>query len=93
MYPIWVHHCSVPIIGTMKKTISTPEYADLVAWLKDARLALGLSMRDLAERLEEPHSFVQKVEIMEKRLDVYEYAIYCKALQIDPRDGFVFFRQ
>lgn len=49
-------------------------------------------MRDLAIKIGEPHSFVQKVESMERRLDVYEYDLYCKALGLDPRVGFDYLR-
>ncbi|RYY04030.1 MAG: XRE family transcriptional regulator [Gammaproteobacteria bacterium] len=75
----------------MKKAISSPQYSDLISWLKESRLALGLSLRDLGERLNEPHSFVQKVEILERRLDVYEYIEYCKALEVNPKKGLDFF--
>lgn len=44
-------------------------------------------MRDLAERLEVPHSFVGKVEQGERRLDVVEYIQYCEALNISPLIG------
>lgn len=71
----------------MKKAISSPQYAALIDWLKTARTNQGLSMRDLAMRLDEPHSFVQKVEILERRLDVLEYVEYCKALSLNPKDG------
>lgn len=71
----------------MKKAISSPKYVALINWLKAARTDQGLSMRDLARRLDEPHSFVQKVEILERRLDVSEYVDYCKALNLDPKEG------
>ncbi len=44
-------------------------------------------MRALAAKLEVPHSFVQKIEMVERRLDVMEYISYCAALGIDPKDG------
>lgn len=87
MYLIWVHASIVPIIGTMKKTIASPKYQKLIGWLKNSRKDQGLSMRALADRLEVPHSFVQKVETMERRLDVMEYISYCAALEIDPKVG------
>ncbi|WP_040393453.1 helix-turn-helix transcriptional regulator [Cellvibrio sp. BR] len=71
----------------MKKAISSTKYAALIGWLKAARTNQGLSMRDLALRLDEPHSFVQKVEILERRLDVSEYVDYCNALNLNPKDG------
>lgn len=64
----------------MQKAITSSKYASLVAWLKQARVDQGISMRELASRLDEPHSFVQKVEGMDRRLDVFEYCLYCKAL-------------
>lgn len=44
-------------------------------------------MRALAEKLDVPHSFVQKIETMERRLDVMEYVWYCAALGIDSKKG------
>lgn len=86
-YRFWVHLCIVPIIGTMKKAIHSTDYRKLIEWLKSAREARGWGMRELGERIEEPHTFVQKVESMERRLDVYEYVQYCLALGINPADG------
>ena len=76
----------------MQKAITSSKYASLVNWLKQARVDQGISMRELASRLDEPHTFVQKVETMERRLDVYEYNLYCRALGLDPRKGFEFLR-
>jgi len=59
----------------------------LISWLKDAREAQGLTMRDLAKKLEVPHSFIGKVEQCERRIDVIEYIKYCQALNINPNDG------
>jgi transcriptional regulator with XRE-family HTH domain len=71
----------------MQKTISSDKYQSLVTWLKDARLNKDLSMRDLAELIDTPHSFIGKIETSERRLDVYEYVVYCKALGLDPKTG------
>lgn len=38
-------------------------------------------------QIDEPHSFIGKIETGERRLDVAEYVKYCLALQIDPLDG------
>ncbi len=71
----------------MKKTITNVKYQKLLEWLKSARNEQGLSMRDLAVRLDEPHSFIGKVETAERRLDVREYVEYCQALKLDPQVG------
>lgn len=74
-------------MGTMQKAIYSDQYLRLVEWLKAARLSHGWSMRELGERIEEPHTFVQKVESMERRLDVFELVQYCRALELDPHRG------
>lgn len=71
----------------MQKAIHSTEYQRLVEWLKSAREAHGWSMRDMGGRIQEPHSFIQKVESMERRLDVFEYCQYCSALEVDPAEG------
>lgn len=76
----------------MQKAITSSKYASLVAWLKQARVDQGISMRELASRLDEPHSFVQKVESLDRRLDVFEYCLYCKALGVEPSRGLVLLR-
>lgn len=59
----------------------------LTRWLREQREGLGLSMRELGLRLEMPHSFVQKVETGERRLDLVEYVWYCRGLGIQPLNG------
>lgn len=44
-------------------------------------------MRDLAAKLDEPHSFIGKVETAERRLDVREYVEYCRVLSLSPEKG------
>ncbi len=77
----------VPTIGTMRKTLNSPEYKKLAAWLKEQREASGLNMRELAAKLETTHSFVGKVEQRERKLDVIEFLQYCEALKVSPIEG------
>ncbi|AWY21744.1 helix-turn-helix domain-containing protein [Moraxella bovis] len=72
----------------MTRSIHTAQMIALRAWLYDARTAQNLPMRTLAERLDRPHSFVQRVENGDRRLDVVEFIQYCQALGIDPKVGF-----
>lgn len=44
-------------------------------------------MRQLGGLLNQPHSFVGKIETAERRLDVAEYIEYCEALEINPHEG------
>lgn len=71
----------------MFKSLNSPQNLKLIAWLKQQRSEQGLTMRDLAEKLEVAHSFVGKVEQGERRLDVVEYIQYCEALNVSPLIG------
>ena len=78
---------------SMTASIYTKEVEALTNWLKQARQDQNLSMRALAERMDKPHSFVQKVEQGERRLDVVEYVWYCRKLGVDPQDGLILIEQ
>lgn len=70
----------------MNKAITSEKYNKLNLIFRERRLALGLSMRDLGEIIKEPHSFVQKVEANQRKLDIFQYVQYCEALKIDPAE-------
>jgi transcriptional regulator with XRE-family HTH domain len=42
-----------------------------------------VSQRELARRLGKPPSFVNKIELLERRLDVLEFVIISRALGLD----------
>lgn len=71
----------------MRKTIAQKKYFELLRWLIDARTERGLTIRQLGEKLGKPSSYVTKTELGERRLDIHEYVVYCKALSVDPREG------
>lgn len=71
----------------MTSSINTQEMLALTQWLKSMREEQHLSMRTLAERMEKPHSYIQKVEQGERRLDVVEYVWYCRTLGVNPYQG------
>lgn len=72
----------------MTKSIHTDEMALLLDWLKHQRKEQKLTMLNLAIRMElKSHSYIQKIEQGERRLDVVEYVWYCLALGIDPHKG------
>lgn len=72
----------------MTKSIHTDEMNFLLDWLKSQRKAQKLTMHNLAARMDhKSHSYVQKIEQGERRLDVIEYLWYCTALGIDPHAG------
>lgn len=75
------------IIESMKKSIHSREYDALISWLKAARKRQGLSQRDLAKKMRVQQSFIAKIELKERRLDVVEFVRICKALGVDPAGG------
>ena len=53
-------------------TAHSPEYQYLLARLREARLAAGLTQAEAAEALKRPQSFVSKCESGERRIDAIE---------------------
>lgn len=74
------------MVGVMK-SIYSPAYRSLLAWLRASRVNRQLSMRAVGKRLGMPHSWVGKVETGERRLDVEEYVRLCQALEVNPDQG------
>ena len=72
------------MMEAMRKSIHTPEYAALCKELRTARAAAGLSQRDMAARLDVPHSWIAKVETGERRIDLVEFCRFVVACGGDP---------
>ena len=51
--------------------------------LKEKRLELNMTQRDLGELLNTPHTFINKYEVGERYLTFTEVINICKNLQID----------
>jgi transcriptional regulator with XRE-family HTH domain len=69
------------------KTLYSPESQKISQWLREQREGKGLTMRQAGELLGKPHSFVGKTEIGQRRLDVVEFAWYCRCLGFDAIEG------
>ena len=61
-----------------------PEYRSIVEALVRGRKTAGLTQMELANRLGKLQSYVSKIELCERRLDVVEFAHYATALGLDP---------
>jgi transcriptional regulator with XRE-family HTH domain len=64
--------------------VISPEYRAVIDAIKKARIDRDVSQRELARRLGKPPSFVNKIEQLERRLDVLEFIAIAGALQTDP---------
>ena len=71
-------------MGAMEKSTFTLEYALLREQLVQIRNKAGLSQRELAKRLDVPHSWVAKVETGERRIDFVEFCLLIAACDCDP---------
>jgi len=60
--------------------VVSPDYRAVIAAITEAREAQGVSQRELARRLSKPPSFVNKIEQLERRLDVLEFIAIAEAL-------------
>ena len=64
----------------MDKSIHTDEYELLVDLLREARASAGLTQVELAKKLKQSQSFVSKMEVGERRLDLVQLRTVCIAL-------------
>ena len=59
--------------AVVNKTLRTPAHRKLVQELRTARREAGLSQQQVAELLGVPQSYVAKIELGERRIDVIEF--------------------
>jgi transcriptional regulator with XRE-family HTH domain len=64
--------------------VSSPAYDVAIRTLVEARNAVGVSQAALAQRLGKPPSYVAKIELKERRVDVVEFIEYLRAVDSDP---------
>ncbi|BAP35780.1 hypothetical protein AS4_08400 [Acinetobacter guillouiae] len=65
------------------RSIHNPRYQDLIMKLIELRESKNVTQVELACRLDKPQSYVSKVEILERRLDVIELMDWLEAIDKD----------
>jgi transcriptional regulator with XRE-family HTH domain len=60
------------------------ENESLGAFLRETRKRQHISQVDLADQLEVPQSFVSKFERGERRLELIEFILVCRRMNLDP---------
>lgn len=70
----------------MEKSTHSPLYEAFRTRLVQLRKDAGLTQRELAARLEREQSFVARIELGERRLDVVEFYWVCQALGANPTE-------
>ena len=66
----------------MRKSTHTPLYEAFRKKLVGMRQEAGLNQRQLAKKLDVPRSFVSRIELGERRLDVVEFFWVCRAFGV-----------
>ncbi|MEB6668023.1 MULTISPECIES: helix-turn-helix transcriptional regulator [Acinetobacter] len=64
------------------RSIHDPRYQGLIKKLIELRESKNVTQVELARRLNKPQSYVSKVEILERRLDVIELSDWLNAIHI-----------
>ena len=67
-----------------RKSIHSARYDLIVALLREERAAAGLTQSELARRLGRRQTFVSKVELSERRIDLLEWLEWTEACGADP---------
>ena len=67
----------------MQKSLSSVKQKAFLELLRQVREEAGLRQIDVAERLDQPQSFVSKYESGERRLDLLELELVCAACDTD----------
>jgi transcriptional regulator with XRE-family HTH domain len=68
--------------------VVSPHYRAAIDAIKAVRIERGLSQRELARRLGKPVSFINKIEQLERRLDIQEFIAIAVAMELPPTDLF-----
>lgn len=66
------------------RSIHDPRYKTLIQKLIELRESKNMTQVELARRLEKPQSYVSKIEILERRMDVIELIDWLACLDEDP---------
>ncbi|ROT97441.1 XRE family transcriptional regulator [Altererythrobacter sp. FM1] len=62
--------------------VVSPDYRSAIETIKAVREGLGISQRELARRLGKHPSFVNKIEKIERRLDILEFIAIAEAMNV-----------
>jgi transcriptional regulator with XRE-family HTH domain len=67
-----------PAVYAAMASLQPNRYRKMLRRLREARLAAGMSQRDVARRLGKAQSFVQKCEVGERRIDPIELEVFAR---------------
>ena len=68
----------------MARSLHTAAHRELVSAVVAMRKRAGLTQRALAERLGREQNFVARLETGQRRVDLIEWAMLCRACGVEP---------
>lgn len=68
------------------KSLRTRAHRSLCSVIAEARKHAGLSQQELARRLRRSQSFIAKIEVGERRVDVIEFIEIARATGVEPTE-------
>ncbi len=71
------------MLSRLEDTPYTIRYRQFLVALVAARNVAGLTQSELAAQLNKPQSYVSKCESGERRLDIVELEMWCRALRVN----------
>lgn len=72
----------------MPKSIFSGAHKHLVDVLAEARRTSGITQAELARRIGKDQSYISIIEGGQRRVDVIEFCVICRALGADPKKLF-----
>lgn len=64
------------------------KYRSLLPFLKSLREEATLTQRQLRQKMGKPQSWVYNCEVGNRRVDVAEFVLWCRACGLDAREAF-----
>lgn len=62
----------------MVSSIYTKQYRQVAKRLENARLDMGYTQKEVAEKLKKSQSYISKVEAGQQRIDIIELSLFAK---------------
>ena len=70
------------------KAQQAKSYQALPSFLRDIRETASLTQREVGRRLGKPQSWVHNCETGNRRVDITEFILWCKACEAKPENAF-----
>jgi transcriptional regulator with XRE-family HTH domain len=66
----------------MTKSLYDPQYIEMIAQIRALREEKGISQAKLGSRIGKDQSFISRIEMCDRRIDLIEALRICEALEI-----------